>query len=171
MVVKPRRRCKWSRNSEATVTRTHSRRDLFTGEQNLLAWGTNRDDRREFGRKGRRRRGGWTRDQVQITVPSDSFQTPDRTNCNAKISDFRVKTHPSICSKLVVIYINYNSVIAITLNRAVNQTQNRALSSYNFIACEDSDLGWPNSPTLDPIISKYFMAPRLNPYRKVVLLS
>jgi hypothetical protein len=169
--VKPRRRCKWSRNSEATLTRTHPWWDLFTGVWNLLAEGTNCDGRRESGREGRRWLGGWTRDQVQITVPSDSFQTPDRTNCNAKISDFRVKTHPSICSKLVVLYINYNSAIAITLNRAMNQTQNRALSSYNFTACVDSELEWPDSPTLDLIISKYFMAPRLNPYSKVVLLS
>jgi hypothetical protein len=45
-------------DSEATVTRTHPRRDLFTGERNPLARGTNRDDRRESGRKGRRRGGG-----------------------------------------------------------------------------------------------------------------
>jgi hypothetical protein len=56
-----------------------------------------------------------------------------------------VKTHPSICSKLVALYINYNYAIAITLNRAMNLTLNRALSSSNFTASEDSDLGLPDS--------------------------
>jgi hypothetical protein len=81
-----------------------------------------------------------------------------------------VKTHQSICSKLVALYFNYNSAIATTLNRAMNLTLNRALSSSYFTASEDSDLGLPDSPTLDLIISKFLMTPRVNPYSKVVLL-
>jgi hypothetical protein len=56
------------------------------------------------------------------------------------------------------------------LNRAMNLTLNRALSSSYFTASEDSDLGLRDSPTLDLIISKFLMTPRLNPYSKVVLL-
>jgi len=53
----------------------------------------------------------------------------------------------------------------------MNLTLNRALSSSNFTASEDSDLGLPDSPTLDLIISKFLMTPRLNPYSKVVILQ
>jgi hypothetical protein len=53
----------------------------------------------------------------------------------------------------------------------VNLTLNRALSSSNFTASEDSDLGLRDSPTLDLIISKFLMTPRINPYSKVVLLQ
>jgi hypothetical protein len=82
-----------------------------------------------------------------------------------------VKTHQFICSKLVALYINYNSAIATTLNREMNLTLNRALSSSYFSASEDSNLGLPDSPTLDPIISKFHMTPRLNPYSNVVILQ
>jgi hypothetical protein len=61
--------------------------------------------------------------------------------------------------------------MATILNRAMNLTLNQALSSSYFTASEDSYLGLPDSPTLDPIFSKIFMAPRLNPYSKVVLLE
>jgi hypothetical protein len=60
--------------------------------------------------------------------------------------------------------------MATILNRAMNLTLNRALSSSFFTAGEDLDLGLPDSPTLDLFISKNFMTPSLNPYRKVVLL-
>jgi hypothetical protein len=53
----------------------------------------------------------------------------------------------------------------------MNLTLNRALSSSYFTASEDSDLGLLDSPTLDPVISNFFMTPRLNPYSKVVLLQ
>jgi hypothetical protein len=53
----------------------------------------------------------------------------------------------------------------------MNLTLNRALSSSYFTAGEDSDLGLPDCLTLDLIISKFLMTPRLNPYRKVVLLQ
>jgi hypothetical protein len=53
----------------------------------------------------------------------------------------------------------------------MNLTLNRALSSSYFTASEDSDLGLPDSPTLDLIISKFLMTPRLNPYSKVVILQ
>jgi hypothetical protein len=53
----------------------------------------------------------------------------------------------------------------------MNLTLNRALSSSYFSAIEDSNLGLPDSPTLDPIISKILMTPRLKPYSKVVLLQ
>jgi hypothetical protein len=81
-----------------------------------------------------------------------------------------VKTHQSICSKLVALYFNYNSAIATTLNRAMNLTLNRALSSSYFTASEDSDLELPDRATLDLIISKFLMTPRLNLDSKVVLL-
>jgi hypothetical protein len=61
--------------------------------------------------------------------------------------------------------------MATILYRAIDLTLNRALSSSYFTASEDSDLGLPNSPTLDLIISKFLMTPRLNPYSKVVLLQ
>jgi hypothetical protein len=60
--------------------------------------------------------------------------------------------------------------MATILNRAMNLTLNRALSSSFFTASEDSDLGLPDSPTLDLIISKFLMTPRLNPFSKVLLL-
>jgi hypothetical protein len=49
-------------------------------------------------------------------------------------------------------------------------SERRQSSSY-FTASEDSDLGLPDSPTLDLIISKFLMTLRLNPYSKVVLLQ
>jgi hypothetical protein len=107
----------------------------------------------------------------QCTVPwKISFRASGRQDYSAQISNFCVKTHQSICSKLVALYFNYNSAIATTLNRAMNLTLNRALSSSYFTASEDSDLGLPDSPTLDLIISKFLMTPRVNPYSKVVLL-
>jgi hypothetical protein len=57
MAARPRRRRKWSRDSMATVFRTHPRRDLFTAERNPLTRGTNRGDRRESERTVCRRRG------------------------------------------------------------------------------------------------------------------
>jgi hypothetical protein len=60
--------------------------------------------------------------------------------------------------------------MATILNRATDLTQNQALSSSNFTFTESSGLRLPDSPTLDQIFSKIFMAPRLNPYSKVVLL-
>jgi hypothetical protein len=60
--------------------------------------------------------------------------------------------------------------MATILNQAMNLTLNRALSSSFFTASEDSNLGLPDSPTLDLIISKFLMTLRLNPYSKVVLL-
>jgi hypothetical protein len=61
--------------------------------------------------------------------------------------------------------------MATILDRAIDLTLNRALSSSYFTASEDSDIGLPDSPTLDLIISKFLMTPRLNPYSKVVLLQ
>jgi hypothetical protein len=60
--------------------------------------------------------------------------------------------------------------MVIILNRATDLTQNQALSSSNFTVTESSDLRLPDSLTLDLIISKFLMTPRLNPYSKVVLL-
>jgi hypothetical protein len=60
--------------------------------------------------------------------------------------------------------------MVIILNRATELTQNRAQSSSNFTVTESSDLKLPDSPTLNLIISKFLMTPRLNPYSKVVLL-
>jgi hypothetical protein len=52
----------------------------------------------------------------------------------------------------------------------MNLALNRALTSSYFTASEDSDLGLLDNPTLNLIISKFLMTPRLNPYSKVVLL-
>ena len=51
----------------------------------------------------------------------------------------------------------------------MNLTLNRALSSSYFTASEDLDLGLPDSPTLDLIISKFLMIPRLNPYSRIIV--
>jgi hypothetical protein len=53
--VRPRHRRKWSRDSAATVFRTHPRRDLFTAERNPPPGGTNHGDRRESERTINRR--------------------------------------------------------------------------------------------------------------------
>jgi hypothetical protein len=52
----------------------------------------------------------------------------------------------------------------------MNLTLNWALSSSNFTAREDSDLGLPDNPTLDLIISIFLYKTMLNPLSKVVLL-
>jgi hypothetical protein len=72
MAVRPRRRRRWVRDRAATVSCVHPRRDNFTVERNPLARGTNRDGRRESGRKGHRRRGGLNRKSL-FTVPSNSY--------------------------------------------------------------------------------------------------
>jgi hypothetical protein len=65
-------------DSEATITRTHPRQDLFTGERNPLARGTNRDGQRESSRKGHRWRGGLNHrsgsDHCTIRLLSDTWQ-------------------------------------------------------------------------------------------------
>jgi hypothetical protein len=83
-IVKPHHRCKWSRNSEATVTQTHPRRDLFMGERNPLARGMNHDGQRESGRKGHRWRGGLNLRSVSVTVQWKSlFSAPESPICKA----------------------------------------------------------------------------------------
>jgi hypothetical protein len=71
MAAWPHRRRKWARDRVATESCVHPRRDLFTVERNPLARGTNRDGRRESGRKGQLRRGGLNISSL-FTVPLDS---------------------------------------------------------------------------------------------------
>jgi hypothetical protein len=69
-VAWPRRRCKWTSDSVATVSRAHSRRDLFTVESNPYIRGKNRDGCRESGRTAHRQRGKLHLGSASVIVPS-----------------------------------------------------------------------------------------------------
>jgi hypothetical protein len=92
MAARPRRRHKWARDKAATVPYVHPRRDLFTVERNPLARGTNRDSRRESGRKVTGGEGGEPTILFSHCTIRTPFSLSDRAICRALISVFCVAT-------------------------------------------------------------------------------
>jgi hypothetical protein len=123
MGARPRRRCKWSRNNEATVVRTHPRRDLFTAERNLLPCGTNHGDRRESECTVHRRRSYLILGYFSTVSSEILFRASVWLICRTHISDFCVRMCWSFCNKFVAQQSVFNSTIETILNRALNPTQ------------------------------------------------
>jgi hypothetical protein len=147
---------KWVRRQGNTVLRLHPRQYLFTRSRYP----------RVTGCKSQRRRGSrrgvigseihWTRDLIQVTLPSWTlFSAPDRENYRALFSNFYVVTHQSTCSKVVVQCTSYNFVTKVLRKHPLNSLQFYPQDHMMPLLAKVETSLMTDSPTLDPIISHF----------------
>jgi hypothetical protein len=98
-----------------------------------------------------------------------AIQSTDRTSWSMIYSQSPMTTHPKLCSKIVELLTSYKFVIDAMGRLMLDHSWIHAQSLSGCTVCLKIQTQWPDSPTLDLIISQLYLTTMLTPLSKVVL--